>query len=162
MSDSQTNHCFELVIFGEPVDPVHRIRLSCLKQFKSWREHRSTSWPDSHSASNQNTAVSDLTMNKFSAPAPPTVTELRKQFWLGPKTDEPLICICVKMKGDMVFILWSLICFFGSQGSGSRWLAFYESPKTTVSAKNLLYFLLKKKVTYILDGLTANFHFGVN
>ncbi len=62
MSDSQTNHCFELVLFGEPVDPVHRIRLSCLKQFKSWRQHSSASWPDSHSASNQNTAVSDTMM----------------------------------------------------------------------------------------------------
>ncbi len=50
--------------------------------------------------------------------------------------------------------------FFDSQSDGSRWLAFYESPRTTVSAKNVFTVLLNKTFDGLrVSKLTANFHF---
>ncbi len=62
---------------------------------------------------------------------------------------------------------WYAFFLFSTTCMGSRWLAFNESPRTTVSAKNFFTVLLKKKVIYILDGLRvskliAKFHCWVN
>ncbi len=62
-----------------------------------------------------------------------------------------------------VLILCCLMCILTLKVTVAIDLLFYELPRTTDSAKNLL----KKRVTYISDGLrmsksTANFHFWVN
>ncbi len=69
----------------------------------------------------------------------------------------------IYIQEPQAFILCCLCCFFDSQNAGSCWLAFYESQ----GQLKFFFTVLKKKVTFILDGLrvsklTTHFHFWVN
>ncbi len=73
MSSSRTNHSFEPVLFGELDEPV---------QISLNQNSLSDAWQSLRLEMSRNTAVYLILwwMNWFSAPVPPTVTELSKQF----------------------------------------------------------------------------------
>ncbi len=113
-------------------------------------QHRSTSYsirtyfrtPDS----NSNSSVSDPMMYE-SSPVLPIVTELRKQFRLGPKTDEPVICAYMNRTLEWTFEMKVCIVSLGLCKKGSWWRPVYSLQMLSINRIKLNDIVLLTKYT---------------